>query len=106
MPPDIPTERPSVLLRLLKEEDAAAFSSLINQNHEYLREWLPWVGESSDVSHELEFINACSERAAAGMEFHYAGAKPQKGHEKHRRLCRRRVQRILHSKAAEVTKTD
>jgi ribosomal-protein-serine acetyltransferase len=68
----IPTELPSVILRLVKEEDAAAFSSLINQNHEYLREWLPWVGESSDVSHELEFINACSERAAAGMEFHYA----------------------------------
>jgi hypothetical protein len=64
----IPTELPSVILRLVKEEDAAAFSSLINQNHEYLREWLPWVGESSDVSHELEFINACSEPAAAGME--------------------------------------
>ena len=69
---NIPTELPSVILRLVKEEDAAAFSSLINQNHEYLREWLPWVGESSDVSHELEFINACSERAAVGMEFHYA----------------------------------
>jgi ribosomal-protein-serine acetyltransferase len=72
MLPDIPTEIPSVLLRFLKEEDAGELSLLIDQNHEYLRKWLPWVSESSNPSHELEFINACSRQAAAAREFHYA----------------------------------
>jgi ribosomal-protein-serine acetyltransferase len=72
MLPEIPTEKPFLLLRLLKEEDAHELSLLIKQNNEHLRKWLPWVSESSDASHELDFITTCAERAAAGREFHYA----------------------------------
>ena len=55
----IPTELSSVLLRLLKEEDADALCLLVNQNRDYLKEWLPWVGESSNRADELQFIHAC-----------------------------------------------
>jgi ribosomal-protein-serine acetyltransferase len=69
---DIPTELPSVVLRLLKEEDAEELSLLVNQHREYFQEWLSWADQPYNPADQLKFINTCSERAAAGVEFHYA----------------------------------
>jgi RimJ/RimL family protein N-acetyltransferase len=69
---DIPTELPSVVLRLLKEEDAAELSLLVKQHREYLREWLCWADQPNNPADQLKFINTSSERAVAEMEFQYA----------------------------------
>ena len=38
----------------------------------YLRRWLPWLDGVKSASDTLNFIQRCSECAAAGTEFHYA----------------------------------
>ena len=42
---ELSTELLSVVLRILKEEDADESSLLVNQNREYLREWLCWADQ-------------------------------------------------------------
>ena len=44
--------RPDVDLRLLEERHAGAVFAVVDQNREYLREWLPWV--DATVTEELE----------------------------------------------------
>jgi ribosomal-protein-serine acetyltransferase len=70
--PEIKTEMPSLILRLLKEEDAEELSLRIDQNREHLRRWMPWLDGARSPSDQLKFIQRCSESAAAGTGFQYA----------------------------------
>jgi ribosomal-protein-serine acetyltransferase len=68
---EILTELPFVILRLLKVEDAENLFRLVNENRESLRKWLPWLDETGAQSDQPQFIQTCSECAAAGTQFHY-----------------------------------
>jgi ribosomal-protein-serine acetyltransferase len=70
--PEIKTEIPSLILRLLKEEDAEELSLRVDQNRGHLRQWMPWLDGAKDTADQLKFIQRCSEGAAAGTAFHYA----------------------------------
>jgi ribosomal-protein-serine acetyltransferase len=72
MTTEIVTEVPSLVLRLLKEEDTEELSLLVDQNREHLRRWMPWLDGAKGPADQLQFIQRCSERAAAGTAFHYA----------------------------------
>ncbi len=43
-------------LRTYEEEYAEAVFAVVNQNREYLREWLPWVDSNVSVEDTREFI--------------------------------------------------
>jgi ribosomal-protein-serine acetyltransferase len=43
-------------LRLLKEQHTEELFSLMNQNREYLREWLPWLDANKSPEDTKEFI--------------------------------------------------
>jgi ribosomal-protein-serine acetyltransferase len=44
----------------------------VDQNREHQPRWLPWLDGAKDTSNQLNFIQGCSEGAAAGSVFHYA----------------------------------
>lgn len=69
MTTEILTEVPSLVLRLLREEDAEELSLGVDEDRGHLRRWMPWA---KDTSNQLKFIQRCSEGAAAGKAFHYA----------------------------------
>lgn len=55
---------PSLELRLLELPDAAALYALIDSDRSHLREWLPWVDDTTNVAHSQKFIaKALKERA-------------------------------------------
>jgi ribosomal-protein-serine acetyltransferase len=66
--PEIQTEIPSLKLRLLKEEDAEELSLRVDQNHDHLRQWMPWLDEIDT----LNFIQRSSEGSTAGTQYSYA----------------------------------
>jgi Acetyltransferase (GNAT) domain len=68
---EIKTEIHSVILRLLKEEDAEELSLRVDQNREHLRRWMPWLDGAKGPADQLKFIQRCSECAATGTGFHY-----------------------------------
>jgi hypothetical protein len=41
--PEIKTEIPSLILRLLREEDAEELFLRVDQNRDHLRRWMPWL---------------------------------------------------------------
>ncbi|NHN30480.1 GNAT family N-acetyltransferase [Paenibacillus agricola] len=43
-------------LKILELQDAEKLFTLINNNHDYLSKWLPWVNESTKVEVTQEFI--------------------------------------------------
>jgi ribosomal-protein-serine acetyltransferase len=47
---------PSLELRLLQPADAAELFALIDADRTHLREWLPWVDDTTGVSHSEKFI--------------------------------------------------
>lgn len=55
---------PGLELRLLEPSDAAALYALIDSDRAHLREWLPWVDDTTSVAHSEKFIaKARKERA-------------------------------------------
>jgi len=68
---EIKTEIHSVILRLLKEEDAEELSLRVDQNREHLRRWMPWLDGAKGPADQLKLIQRCSECAATGTGFHY-----------------------------------
>ncbi len=52
-----------VELRQLAEQDAAPLFRLIDRNRSYLRQWLPWLDDTTTVIDTLQFINAVTNRA-------------------------------------------
>ena len=68
MTPEIKTDKPSLLLRLLKEDDAEELSLRVDQNRDHLRQWMPWLDEIDT----LNFIRSSLESATAGTQYSYA----------------------------------
>jgi ribosomal-protein-serine acetyltransferase len=61
-----------VLLRTLREEDAAELFLLVDANREHLRRWLPWVDSSITVEDSLAFIRRDAGNDLAGKGFSLA----------------------------------
>ena len=70
--PEIETEMPSLILRLLREEDAEELFLRNDQNRDHLRQWMPWLDETKSASDTLNFIRRSLESATAGTQCHYA----------------------------------
>ena len=45
-------------LRLLDEPDAEELFALVDRNRAYLRRWLPWLDQNTEVGHTRAFIQA------------------------------------------------
>lgn len=45
-------------LRILSEEDSEELFALVDANRAYLRRWLPWVDDNTEVHHTHEFIQS------------------------------------------------
>jgi len=75
MTTELKTEVPSLVLRLLKEEDAEELFLRNDQNREHPRQWMPWLDATKSASDTLNFIRRCLECAAAGTQFNYTEIK-------------------------------
>ena len=53
-----------VELRLLEEADAEELFALVDANRAYLREWLPWLDQNTEVDHTRAFIQAMRKQHA------------------------------------------
>ena len=72
MTPKIKTELPSLILRLLKEDDAEELFLRNDQNRGHLRQWMPWLDETKSASDTLNFIRRSLDSATDGTQYHYA----------------------------------
>jgi ribosomal-protein-serine acetyltransferase len=45
-------------LHLLEETDAEELFALVDDNRAYLREWLPWLDQNTEVEHTRAFLRA------------------------------------------------
>jgi ribosomal-protein-serine acetyltransferase len=70
--PEIKTEIPSLILRLLKEADAEELHLRVDQNREHLQWRASWVDGTTTRSDTLKFVRTCLESAVSGTGFHYA----------------------------------
>jgi ribosomal-protein-serine acetyltransferase len=70
--PEIETEIPSLLLRLLREEDAEELYLRVDQNREHLQWRASWVDGTTTKFDTLKFVRFCLESAVSGTGFHYA----------------------------------
>lgn len=61
--------RSGVELRLLEERYAEEIFAVVDQDREYLREWLPWVDATQAVDDTLTFIRSTREQFAANQGF-------------------------------------
>jgi ribosomal-protein-serine acetyltransferase len=61
--------RSDVELRLLEERHADAIFALVDQDREYLREWLPWVDATLAVDDTRAFIRSTLEQFASNQGF-------------------------------------
>ena len=57
-------------LRMLAEEDSEELFALVEANRSYLRQWLPWVDDNTEVSHTLEFIRGTVLEYEQGAALH------------------------------------
>jgi ribosomal-protein-serine acetyltransferase len=51
-------------LHPLEEGDAEELFALVDGNRAYLREWLPWLDQNTEVDHTRAFIRAASKQLA------------------------------------------
>jgi len=70
--PEIKTQVPSLILRLLMEDDAEELALRVDQNREYLRRWASWVDRTTTTSDSQKFVRTCLESAISGTGYHYA----------------------------------
>src|ERR1700722_16707156 len=61
--------REKVYLQFLEERHAAEAFSLVDQDREYLREWLPWVDATETEDDTLSFIRSSLEQFASQKGF-------------------------------------
>jgi ribosomal-protein-serine acetyltransferase len=61
----------SLLLCQIAREDAEELTELIDRNRSYLRQWLPWLDNSTSIEDTLRFIGRSVEQAedANGLTF-------------------------------------
>ena len=63
--------RDGLLLRPLRQQDASALYSIIEENRNYLAEWMPWA-EGQTLEGTLEFIRSAEKQQAEESGFHLA----------------------------------
>ncbi len=51
----------------LEEAHAAGLFALVEQNREYLREWLPWVDDNASIEDSKRFIESSLGQSASGI---------------------------------------
>jgi ribosomal-protein-serine acetyltransferase len=61
--------RDDLELGLLEQRHAEELFALVEQNREYLREWLPWVDNSRSLADSQEFIKGSLEQFASNGSF-------------------------------------
>jgi len=61
--------RDDLELGLLEQRHAEELFALVDQNREYLREWLPWVDNSRSIADTQEFIKSSLEQFASNGSF-------------------------------------
>lgn len=62
---------PTLILRLLQPEDAAALFALTDQNREYLKQWLPWLNGIRQKSDTRKFIETSLQKSTEKKEYHF-----------------------------------
>jgi ribosomal-protein-serine acetyltransferase len=55
---------PELELRPLEDADAEELFALVDSNRAYLREWLPWLDQNTEVGHTRAFIQATRKQQA------------------------------------------
>jgi ribosomal-protein-serine acetyltransferase len=60
---------PSLELRLLQPPDAPALFALIDADRSRLREWLPWVDDTTKLSHTAKFVKKALAEGAETRAF-------------------------------------
>jgi len=53
----------SVVLRQISEDDTEELTTVIDRNRSYLREWLPWLDNSTGIHDSARFISRSMEQA-------------------------------------------
>ncbi len=48
-----------ISLSYINVNDAEIIFNLVNENREYLREWLPWLDNTMSIKDTIKFINSC-----------------------------------------------
>lgn len=61
----------NLVLKLIDESHAEPLLSLVSQNRDHLRKWLPWVDYMRIVADFDEYIRQCKENHEAGTEYGY-----------------------------------
>src|SRR6185295_1449590 len=56
-------------LDVLDERDAEELFALVDANRTYLREWLPWLDQNTEVEHTRVFIRATRKQYEEGNGF-------------------------------------
>lgn len=59
----------NLTLRLLQSDDATQLFTLVDQNREYLREWLPWLDHNNNVEASEAFIATTQNQFQSGKGF-------------------------------------
>ena len=63
--------RSAVLIRPLRDEDAAALHAAVHASLPTLAQWLPWASETYDLAAAETWIAHCIAAAAADVEHHF-----------------------------------
>ena len=58
-----------VVLKILEQEDAEILFSLVDNNRQHLRAWLPWVDSNTSVEESKLFIRLSQEQNAQNLGF-------------------------------------
>ena len=61
-----------ISLEMLEDIHAESLLNLVNANHPYLREWLPWVDHMVTVENSKTYIGDCKRRATEKTDFSFA----------------------------------
>ncbi len=56
-------------LRQLSERDGTTLFDLTDKNRRYLRQWLPWLDDTTSVIDTLQFINAVTNKASGNSGY-------------------------------------
>ncbi len=62
----------AISLEFLEEAHAASLFNLINDNRNYLKQWLPWVDNMQSVENAKAYITSCTKQATEKTDFGYA----------------------------------
>ena len=62
----------SISLELLDDKHAEATFKLIDANRNYLKEWLPWVGNMQTINNFKTYISNSKKQSEAATDFGYA----------------------------------